>query len=66
VFAPTAVSNRTRKSAEATKASKEVQQNIVQKTLAYFDDLADSLESIPVITTKPGASIVVIAAFFEL
>ena len=39
---------------EATTKPEAEQKNIIQKTLGYFDGLADSLESVPEKATKLG------------
>lgn len=57
---------KTQDIAEATKQSEAEQQNIVQKTLGYFDGLADSLESGTETAIKLGETVAGIASLFGL
>lgn len=58
--------SKTRDIAEVTKQPKEEQKNIVQKTLGYFDGLADSLENIPETAQKLAKTAAGIASLFGL
>jgi hypothetical protein len=57
---------KTQDIAEATQQPEEEQQNIVQKTLGYFDGLADSLESGTETAIKFGETVAGIASLFGL
>jgi Skp family chaperone for outer membrane proteins len=57
---------KTQDIAEATQQPEEEQQNIVQKTLGYFDGLADSLESGTETAIKLGETVAGIASLFGL
>ncbi len=58
--------SKTQDIAEATQQPEEEQQNIVQKTLGYFDGLADSLESGTETAIKLGEIVAGIASLFGL
>lgn len=57
---------KTQDIAEATQQPEAEQQNIVQKTLGYFDGLADSLESGTETAIKLGETVAGIASLFGL
>jgi hypothetical protein len=57
---------KTQDIAEATQQPEAEQQNIVQKTLGYFDGLADSLESGTETAIKLGETVAGIAHLFGL
>jgi Skp family chaperone for outer membrane proteins len=57
---------KTQDIAEATQQPEEEQQNIVQKTLGYFDGLADSLESGTETAIKLGEIVAGITHLFGL
>lgn len=58
--------SKTQDLAEATQKPKEEQQNIVQKTLGYFDYLADSLESGTETAIKLGKTVAEITRLFSI
>ena len=58
--------SKTQDIAEATQQPEAEQQNIVQKTLGYFDGLADSLESGTETAIKLGETVAGIAHLFGL
>ncbi|MDD1605529.1 MAG: hypothetical protein LUP96_02355 [Methylococcaceae bacterium] len=57
---------KTQDIAEVTKQPEEEQKNIVQKTLGYFDGLADSLENGTETAIKLGETVAGIAHLFGL
>ena len=58
--------SKTQDIVEATQKPEAEQQNIVQKTLGYFDGLADSLESGTETAIKLGETVAGIAHLFGL
>ena len=57
---------KTQDIAEAVKQPEEEKKDIVEKTLGYFDGLADSLETVPEIATKLGETVAHIASLFGI
>lgn len=58
--------SKTQGIAEATQQPEEQQKSSVQKALAYFDGLADSLEDIPETALKLGEMVAKISVLFGL